>query len=678
MLAELSPKPPEQRKLPLIGDNHLIALRADQPVLPVNLRIVHTGDGLSQLRLVLAVTVQRRVIALHVSRVVDINGPLMMQPLDGHGSMLIPAARVKTLFFIRLEHHHFPGNGAAAVAVAASGGLHNALQGRQRTVHCVKVQVDSGFNALRCHHQAGQVSGLPLADVLHHLNPVGRAQIRGQEEQPLVGAALLVKQAEQRSGMIPQVDNGAGVTLLQHLTGNVCQGCSCIQPPGHPGAAQLIEQAGVAGQDLRGLPVRNGLEGGLGCGGKDHGAVIAGAKLLHCVQGGGKQLVGQGLRLVKENDAVGDAVEFPAVAWLTGEERLKEFDGGGDDHRHIPAGGEHPGMVVRMALAVILQHVPHNAAVGAGVLLRQRQKRQHHDDPLLARMQAVAQGEVQHGQGFAGAGGGGEGVEPLLAVAHGSALGEHLVAQLIERGVRPGALAQLPAIGIQLLQQRGGVQGRDFLRGGIVRRIIPGGDGVVRIHQAGIQHPRAQHVLQGRQRTGLQPDSPGGEILPEDFIGRFVGILPAKGGVLAGVGLHSFAAADAPIQLFHQHVPVNQPVVMPVHGGDNGMKGCATPGLPVQQRRTADGVIHMAARALQHGLERLAVFAEVMQQPGHGCFLFQADGCAELPGHFADGGQVLPDGDLSAGGVGGFGVIHLRMVMVHGISLVYESSTVGG
>lgn len=115
---------------------------------------------------------------------------------------------------------------------------------------------------------------------------------------------------------------------------------------------------------------------------------------------------------------------------------------------------------------------------------------------------------------------------------------------------------------------------------------------------------------------------------------------------------------------------------MPVNDGDNGMIGLAAHAFAVKQRRAADGVSHMAARALQHFLERLAIFAEVMQQSGQGCFLFQTNGCFELTSCYTDGSKVLLDGYLSAGGIGGFSVVYLCVVIDHGVSLVYESSTV--
>ena len=98
------------------------------------------------------------------------------------------------------------------------------------------------------------------------------------------------------------------------------------QPPldGYP--AGFFEEYPIFRQDFPGLPRHIGDSGKIRLGrrGKHHGAVVFPAQGLHRLHRRLGQVPREALGLVKEDDAVGDVMEFPAIRGPVGKQTFKK------------------------------------------------------------------------------------------------------------------------------------------------------------------------------------------------------------------------------------------------------------------------------------------------------------------------------------------------------------------
>ena len=144
-----------------------------------------------------------------------------------------------------------------------------------------------------------------------------------------------------------------------------------MDPPVHFHTLQGIEQFPVVGQNLSGSPseILSSGEIRLSCRGEYHGGVIPTAQLIHGSEGGGGQIGGKTLGLIEYDNAVGNIVEFSTGCRLVGKQRFKKSDGGGDDDRCTPSGGQFPAAFRKIALTVVDEDIGDNVSIGVGALL---------------------------------------------------------------------------------------------------------------------------------------------------------------------------------------------------------------------------------------------------------------------------------------------------------------------
>ena len=228
---------------------------------------------------------------------------------------------------------------------------------------------------------------------------------------------------------------------------------------------------------------------------------------------GGKVVAREGLRLVEDDDAVGDVVEFAAAAAAVGVERLEELHrrrhhNGGvpvftGQHLAVLGGGQ---VVLLNSLVLGVGEVGQNifcaqqAREDGGGLVDDGHIRDDVDDPLHLLGGGVLQRKGEGGEGLAAAGGYGEGVESLRAVrAFLKAGAQHGVALDADGRRRLG-----PEIALRLCEN-------DVPQRGDICAAAPGcglavheGLGVdeVGVHEAGVEHPGEEREA---ERVGAGP-----------------------------------------------------------------------------------------------------------------------------------------------------------------------------
>ena len=284
------------------------------------------------------------------------------------------------------------------------------------------------------------------------------------------------------------------------------------------GAPEHFVEAGRVGRDLLRVEFRRKapeqrLKGRLGGRAEDGRGVVMLDELGDGTDAGGKVVAREGLRLVEDDDAVGDVVELAAAAAAVGVERLEELhrsrhhDGGvpvfAGQHLAVLGGGQ---VVLLNSLVLGVGEVGQNifcaqqAREDGGGLVDDGHIRNDVDDPLHLLGGGVLQCKGEGGEGLAAAGGYGEGVEPLWAVR-----------AFLEAGAEDGVALDAdgrgrlgPEIALRLCQD-------DVPQRGDVRAAAPGcglavheGLGVdeVGVHEAGVEHPGKEREA---QRVGAGP-----------------------------------------------------------------------------------------------------------------------------------------------------------------------------
>ena len=412
------------------------------------------------------------------------------------------------------------------------------------------------------------------------------------------------------------------------------------------GAPEHFVEAGRVGRDLLRVELRRKaleqrLKGRLGGRAEDGRGVVMLDELGNGADAGGKVVAWESLRLVEDDDAVGDVVEFAAAAAAVGVERLEELhrrrhhDGGvpvfAGQHLAVLGGGQ---VVLLNSLVLGVGEVGQNifcaqqAREDGGGLVDDGHIRDDVDDPLHLLGGGVLQRKGEGGKGLAAAGGYGEGVEPLRAVrAFLEAGAEDGVALDADRRGRFG-----PEIALRLCRD-------DVPQRGDVRAAAPGcglavheGLGVdeVGVHEAGVEHPGKEREAQ-RVGAGPRGRRRGGEryFLPA-VVGGYRLLAPAKqGGVARVIG-------GAPA--------VGQAAVVSGHG-KGSVEMLANPGL----LRPGGGVVHLGA-AFEPQLEGVAVFADVVEPRGKFGLALRPEGGCEGTGQSGSAGEMVVDG-LGAGAV---------------------------
>ena len=284
------------------------------------------------------------------------------------------------------------------------------------------------------------------------------------------------------------------------------------------GAPEHFVEAGRVGRDLLRVEFRRKapeqrLKGRLGGRAEDGRGVVMLDELGDGADAGGKIVAREGLRLVEDDDAVGDVVELAAAAAAVGVERLEELhrrrhhDGGvpvfTGQHLAVLGGGQ---VVLLNSFVLGVGEVGQNifcaqqAREDGGGLIDDGHIRDDVDDPLHLLGGGVLQRKGEGGKGLAAAGGYGEGVEPLRAVS-----------AFLETGAEDGVALDTdgrgrlgPEIALRLC-------GNDVPQRGDVRAAAPGcglavhkGLGVdeVGVHEAGVEHPGKEREA---QRVGAGP-----------------------------------------------------------------------------------------------------------------------------------------------------------------------------
>ena len=284
------------------------------------------------------------------------------------------------------------------------------------------------------------------------------------------------------------------------------------------GAPEHFVEAGCVGRDLLWVELRckapeQRLKGRLGGRAEDGRGVVMLDELGDGTDAGGKVVAREGLRLVEDDDAVGDVVELAAAAAAVGVERLEELhrrrhhDGGvpvfAGQHLAVLGGGQ---VVLLNSLVLGVGEVGQNifcaqqAREDGGGLVDDGHIRNDIDDPLHLLGGGVLQRKGEGGKGLAAAGGYGEGVEPLRAVS-----------AFLEAGTEDGVALDAdgrgrlgPEIALRLCRD-------DVPQRGDVRAAAPGcglavheGLGVdeVGVHEAGVEHPGKEREA---QRVGAGP-----------------------------------------------------------------------------------------------------------------------------------------------------------------------------
>ena len=284
------------------------------------------------------------------------------------------------------------------------------------------------------------------------------------------------------------------------------------------GAPEHFVEAGRVGRDLLRVELRRKapeqrLKGRLGGRAEDGRGVVMLDELGDGTDAGGKVVAREGLRLVEDDDAVGDVVELAAAAAAVSVERLEELhrrrhhDGGvpvfAGQHLAVLGGGQ---VVLLNSLVLGVGEVGQNifcaqqAREDGGGLVDDGHIRDDVDDPLHLLGGGVLQRKGEGGEGLAAAGRYGEGVEPLWAVR-----------AFLEAGAEDGVALDADGRGrfgteIALRLCRDDVPQR-----GDARAAAPGcglavheGLGVdeVGVHEAGVEHPGKEREA---QRVGAGP-----------------------------------------------------------------------------------------------------------------------------------------------------------------------------
>ena len=412
------------------------------------------------------------------------------------------------------------------------------------------------------------------------------------------------------------------------------------------GAPEHFVEAGRVGRDLLRVELRRKapeerLKGGLGGRAEDGRGVVMLDELGDGTDAGGKVVAREGLRLVEDDDAVGDVVELAAAAAAVGVERLEELhrrrhhDGGvpvfAGQHLAVLGGGQ---VVLLNSLVLGVGEVGQNifcaqqAREDGGGLVDDGHIRDDVDDPLHLLGGGVLQRKGEGGEGLAAAGGYGEGVEPLWAVR-----------AFLEAGAEDGVALDAdgrgrfgPEIALRLCRD-------DVPQRSDVRAAAPGcglavheslGVDEVGVHEAGVEHPGKEREAQwvgagprGRRRGGERYFLPA-------VVGGYRLLAPAKqGGVARVIG-------GAPA--------VGQAAVVSGYG-KGSVEMLANPGL----LRPGGGVVHLWA-AFEPQLEGVAVLPDVVEPRGKFGLTLCPEGGCEGTGQSGSAGEMVVDG-LGAGAI---------------------------
>ena len=406
------------------------------------------------------------------------------------------------------------------------------------------------------------------------------------------------------------------------------------------GAPEHFVEAGRVGCDLLRVELRRKapeqrLKGRLGGRAEDGRGVVMLDELGDGTDAGGKVVAREGLRLVEDDDAVGDVVELAAAAAAVGVERLEELhrrrhhNGGvpvfAGQHLAVLGGGQ---VVLLNSLVLGVGEVGQNifcaqqAREDGGGLIDDGHIRNDVDDPLHLLGGGVLQRKGEGGKGLAAAGGYGEGVEPLWAVR-----------AFLEAGAEDGVALDADGRGRFSTEIALRLCRDDVPQRGDVRAAAPGcglavheGLGVdeVGVHEAGVEHPGKEREAQ-RVGAGPRGRRRGGEryFLPA-VVGGYWLLAPAKqGGVARVIG-------GAPA--------VGQAAVVSGHG-KGSVEMLANPGL----LRPGGGVVHLGT-AFEPQLEGVAVFADIVEPRGKFGLALRPEGGCEGTGQSGSAGEMVVDG----------------------------------
>ena len=330
------------------------------------------------------------------------------------------------------------------------------------------------------------------------------------------GAALAVRfqRAEQRERVAPGVDDGEGLAPRPgaHPPRDLAPrerlgGPLVLDPPQRPEPA-LRPRHDLARVHAREL--RNDLERGLRRRREHDGRAVMRGEAAQDIEDRSEVLARQRLRLVEDQHAVGEPVQFPHPPRPPREEALEQLHGRRDHDGRVPVlGGQlrprpfaRAGRVV--GVAVVLQHggrgvvrAPEDVAADPRGLLGDARERNGDDHAPLTVPHGVPEGERHAGARLAAAGGHGQAEEAGRLPGGGEAGAVDGAAGLVDRA-DPSLEAAL--VVLEAAPQPGDVRGAGFARAPPFRvemrfRVEP-----VRVHETREQHPQQQIGFDPRAR----------------------------------------------------------------------------------------------------------------------------------------------------------------------------------
>ena len=273
------------------------------------------------------------------------------------------------------------------------------------------------------------------------------AEVRGQEKQAVLLAlrARPFERLKQAQGMAAQVHNGTGAFLSGQLSGNILKRRRAAQFPPDSCAPKCGIKLPTARKHLPRLPIPQFRQGGKIrlCGsGKHHSAAVFPAQGRGGTHSRGGKLRRQALGFVKQDNALGDVVELPAIPGAGCKQALEEADRGRYDKRRVPTARQFPLFLAQPALAVVRQNMRNKFFVFPLALFREREVGKHEYDAPFAMRGAVTQGKMQKRQGLTDARRGRQCEESGSHFSRVPALPENLIAHTVERFFGAGVFPQ--------------------------------------------------------------------------------------------------------------------------------------------------------------------------------------------------------------------------------------------
>ncbi|EKX93858.1 hypothetical protein HMPREF9996_02141 [Aggregatibacter actinomycetemcomitans Y4] len=260
-------------------------------------------------------------------------------------------------------------------------------------------------------------------------------------------AVEVLRGVVQAAGVAAVVDNNEHLRVFGKFGEQVGVGlCADVL---HGGTAQSGKKCGWFWGDFAhvfkaAIKAVFGLHGRLGSGAHHDGATVGLRQFFNRLHDGQQKRRRQHLRFVEDDDGACDVVQFAAARGAVGKEGFEELHGGADDDGHVPVFGGAAQFVfgvnvLQLAVvkgAVVFQHggfapFAEGFAELGGVLFDDAGKRDDVDDAPHSVPLGVFQRKRHGGEGFAAAGGDGEGEQAGRLACLGDGVVKDFAAQAV-------------------------------------------------------------------------------------------------------------------------------------------------------------------------------------------------------------------------------------------------------